>query len=177
MKKELENQVFDEKNEFIKNVEDMYESIKNNSEKSYIEESVFVNEFLPYLVKGKDEKGITHLWMEIAGGPFNEVDIVKGGKHIGTVPPLMIMPELIKSTNSLPMNEISHTFAQKNSRLKSEADNYSAGLAAEIDKRVDVIENGLNEKWKELGIKYNVLTEETDKDHNSSGVDTDVFEY
>lgn len=57
-------------------------------------EDIFVNYFLPYFVHREagypNEEKIVQDWISVAGGPYNEVDIIDTvGKPIFTVPSLM----------------------------------------------------------------------------------------
>lgn len=57
-------------------------------------EDIFVNYFLPYFTNREagypNEEKLVNDWISVAGGPYNEVDILDGvGKPIFTVPSLM----------------------------------------------------------------------------------------
>lgn len=73
-------------------------------------EDIFVNYFLPYFVNRQsgypNEEKIVSDWISVAGGPYNEVDILDaGGKPIFTVPSLM------NTTSFNPQNESAIKYA------------------------------------------------------------------
>lgn len=54
-----------------------------------IQESVFVNKYLPYFSGKAGKDGAIAVWLDVAGSPYAEVHVCNGTQLLFTVPPLL----------------------------------------------------------------------------------------
>lgn len=177
MDKESANKEFGrvmKKNEFV---DELYENTVGHEdvEHARVDKHVFVREFLPHLIDSENNDGVAATWVQIAGSPFNQVDLIENGEVVDIVPPLMIRPELKQDGKVLPMNDIATTYNQKQERLPAEAEAYMGPVANAVGQRVDLEQNGLKTQWgslaKRCGLDVNV--EETGTEDSND----DYFDY
>lgn len=93
MSTDLEREIInDQLQQSLDDINRVFESVVGKQDRRTLDETVFVNEFLPYLSGQKnlsENMEIISYWLQIAGTPFAEVDLVnRAGEKVLTVPGL-----------------------------------------------------------------------------------------
>jgi len=108
---------------------DSYKSIVTDVPKAYLPEQVFVEYFLDFFKAGGHSDISTPLslkWLEISGGPYNEVTIVDNNSNeLYVVPSIYIKPDIDDGKlDSISLNDVSAEFKLREQRLPADANNY-----------------------------------------------------
>jgi len=120
-------------------------------------EYVFVENFLDFFRSGLTEtkgKPLLLKWLELAGGPYNEVDIIdENGNVIFTTPGIYVRPN-IDLTNKFSFNNMNKTYELQANRMKALGENYLAKQFGVIESQIrlpDATKNKL--RWEKI-FKY-----------------------
>lgn len=158
------------------------EPVETNRAK--LPESIFKNMFVEDLIKNKGQGVIGAKFIEYAGGPYNEVDIIDNkGDTIFTCPPIYDRSSTDKKTKQIPFSEIAGTYELKKSRMPSEANKYMNDISSSIKNSVKVEENGNAYRWSVILNKYNDDAESKEDtitesiNINTNKVDDDLIDY
>ena len=147
------------------------EAVKNNINLAYTEivkdntiavipEIVFVEYFLDFFknIHNTSEKTLLLKWLELAGGPYNEVNVIDGeGKVIYTVPSVYIKPKIDENMNDVNFNNMASKYVMKTNRIKTEGVNYLKNELKDIDNMIKVDEKEMLEatnRWKAIFKRY-----------------------
>ncbi len=136
---------------------------EENVRKAKLPEKVFEEFFLPNLNGDDENNGVALMkYVEYAGGPYNEVDIIdKDGSTLFTCPPLYNRSTGENKSN-IPYSEIAGTYELKKARLAAEADNYMHSVAGGINDSITIEESSSEFKWNKIFDRYkeNEITDE-----------------
>jgi len=146
-------------------IKKIHDNIKNSLVNSVIPEMVFIEYFLDffkYPAKHADSPLLSK-WIELSGGPYNEVDVVNAeGKIIYTVPGAYMPPvanfEILSNYN---FANIASNYQMKKKITSAQATNYISTILSTIpDLLRPNVEMYIN-RWASIFARYDV-TKTTD---------------
>ena len=152
-------------------VEDLDNVIDENVK---LNEEAFKNLYLPYIIGQKHNDNFVVKWIELAGSPFKEVDLVDNeGNIVNTLPPLI--KNAINGDDDSSLNNLSGAITEG----KLQEDTY--GKSAILEKTTRTIANHLddlqtNKEWVKALKPYLKDTTKVDTLHSSSIDDEDEIE-
>jgi len=121
-------------------------------------ESVFVEYFLDHFKSGLSDihSALTLKWIELAGSPFNEVDIVNdNGEVIYTVPPLIIRPDINDSVENMNFQNIIATYQLKKNNMAALGTNYINGQLNNVGSGIEAPNKNIyTERWHNIFKRY-----------------------
>lgn len=181
----MENQDMAELKSHIDDLDAVLNS-EENTIKAKLPENVFSNTFLPSIAGETTNNDVMLMkYVEYAGGPYKEVDIVgRDGEVLYTCPPLYNRSENTAKTGNIPYSEIAGTYELKKARLPAEADNYMNNVAGGIKQNVKIEENSNEFKWGKIIDKYKKPEINEDDlivpnlpNTNTDKIDDDIIDY
>ena len=133
-----------------------------------VPETVFKHYFLPFfqdLAKStksedsKQNKNLMSAWIELANGPFNEVDVIDDvkGEKLFTVPSLFIKNAIVlENVKDVPLHDIHHEYDRKKSINPVQADNFINANLAGMPKFIkNPDDNKIDqERWTKIFKRY-----------------------
>jgi hypothetical protein len=139
----------------------LYTELVENVRVNTIPEIVFKEYFLEHLksvINGKVEHSpLTLKWLELAGGPYNEVNVIDSNNNVVfTTPGLFSRPE-VNSDISKQMNypEMAAMYIARSNRLEVDGINY---LSQELSGLKSLVSSNAHSdylKWKLIFDRYN----------------------
>lgn len=134
---------------------------ESKNEKAIMPESVFKTFFLDFFYKfaNHEVESTTLLkWIELAGGPYNEIDIVDNNANVlFTVPPVYVKPVFVKA-DGFNVSELPTTFEQKNSVSPKSANSFLNSKLTEIKSTAVVDGNNVQMVWISIFKRYGLGT-------------------
>lgn len=141
-----------------------------------IPETVFKHYFLPFfqdLAKSKkpedskQNKNLMSAWIELANGPFNEVDVIDDikGDTLFTVPSLFVKNAIVlENIKNVPLGDIHQEYERKNSINPIQADNYINANLAGMPKFIKNPDDNIvdQERWTKIFKRYKVPNKNED---------------
>lgn len=132
-------------NEAKKFIDEAFSELVSAPIKSILPEIVFKEYFFDYFFTLSNDTTSPLLlkWLELSGGPYNEVDILNDkGQVIYTVPGIVSRPTVSNGINNKNFNQIAATYELKSNRLVVEGINYLTnelqGVPANINSSADI---------------------------------------
>lgn len=162
---------------FVEKVDELHGLTCGTEARAKIDEEVFVHEILPHLVNPGSKSAVPAVWIGIAGSPYSEVDLIKDGNVVNTVPPLMARPNIKDTAKNLSMLDIGITYEQKLQRTAAEADNFMVPVTGTLDSNLSFENEELRKRWRKLAEHYSVSVSNDDgsNDDNDIGGDDGFF--
>jgi len=121
-------------------------------------ESVFVEYFLDHFKSGQNDihSALTLKWIELAGSPFNEVDIVDdNGNIIYSVPPIMARPNIDEAVENMDFNNIMATYQLKKNNIAALGANYINTQLNNVGKNIKADNKNIyTERWLSIFNRY-----------------------
>lgn len=155
-----------------------YEQLVEHKDRASIPEQVFVQYFLPYFRNPDSEENresvILNKWLELSGGPYNEVNIINHkGEVLYEVPPVYHNDTVdlnILRENNVDLNYVGKAYDNMTVRSPEMGDSIINEGLGSLPKFVHNINNNLElkDKWKKIFKRY----EEPEEAQASSGVES-----
>ena len=138
--------------------------------KAKMPEVIFKEAFLPTIAGIEKDNGVAMMkYIEYAGGPYREVDIVdKDGNTLYTCPPVYNR-SVNEGNRRLPYSQISSTYELKRARMAIEANNYMHNVSVNIADSVVIEETSSEFIWGKIVDRY---FKPTTTDNNASNTET-----
>lgn len=146
-----------DKEQLKSTIDDLSSALEVDNKKARLPENIFKHSFLPSLNGDIPENDVALAkYVEYAGGPYKEVDIVNNrGEIVYTCPPLYNRSSG-KEGSKIPYNELAGTYELKKARLPSEADNYMNNIAVGISNEISVEKTSNEYRWGKIFDRYTV---------------------
>lgn len=161
----------------------IHEDLKSSVKKEVLPEGVFKEYFLAYFMNPEQHKDSPLLskWLELSGGPYNEVDILDdtSGKVLYTVPSIMVRPNVdFKAMAGYNFGHIASTYFMKKNITEAQATNYLNTALAGIPEHIQVDARRHIAMWATIFERYNNVSnsKKPTVDKNSRAVDLGIFE-
>ena len=133
-----------------------------------IPETVFKHYFLPFfqdLAKSKtpedskQNKNLMSAWIELADGPFNEVDVIDEikGDTLFTVPSLFVKNAIVlENVKDVPFGDITRNYERKSTINPVQANNYINSTLSGMPKFIKNPEDNIvdQERWTKIFKRY-----------------------
>jgi len=151
------NQVTEQKkNEVISQISELYRELVTDISISTIPEKIFVEIFLDYFRSGGQMNTVNPLtikWLELAGGPYNPVNVLDDkGNIVFTTPGIYCKPNT--DTLKVDYGNLVSTFNLKANRIHEEGLNYlTVNLAGTVNK-INVEYDSYLLRWKAIFNRY-----------------------
>lgn len=99
---------------------------------------------------------LTLKWIELAGGPYNKVDVLdSNGKTLFTVPSLFLKPKLDETViKNMNFNSIAGTYEARSNRIHTDGINYLSRELSAIHNSISTINNNEKEVWVGIFARY-----------------------
>ena len=139
-------------------IHELYNDLVVNIPRTIMPEAVFIEYFLDLFMKG-DNGGnelLMYKWVELAGGPYNEVNIVdQKGNVIYSTPGAMLQLNIPAETlQKYSFVDIAAMYAMKQRITSAQATNYLNGALASIPKEVIGDVKIYIQRWSEIFKRY-----------------------
>ena len=123
--------------------------------KAKMPEVIFKEAFLPTIAGIEKDNGVAMMkYIEYAGGPYREVDIVdKDGNTLYTCPPVYNR-SVNDGNRRLPYSQIASTYELKRARMAIEGTNYLHNVSVNISDSVVIEETSSEYVWGKIVNKY-----------------------
>lgn len=171
------------------NIDDLDKALEQDSfmVKAKLPEQLFKEVFLP-AITGVDKNGGVAVmkYIEYAGGPYREVDVVdKNGKTLFTCPPMYNRSDT-KNNNNIPYSQIASTYELKKARMANEANRYMQDVAGGISRNIVIEESSSEFKWNKIVERYTLPSNqeqsisdniESVANDNENKIDDDMINY
>lgn len=157
---------------------DLVESITN----PVLPEDVFIEYFLDYFRSPQeyDSPVLLYKWMELAGGPFGEVDIIDpDGVVLYTVPSIYSTPDIDRSSmDKYRFDEISSKYAMVNKITSAKAADYLRTALSGISDNMSSDTKSHAMKWNAVLDRYSNKDgdESVSENTNKPSVDLGIFD-
>lgn len=166
MSQDLANSKRDQINEMVNDILERYEEVKEAN--TTIPENVFKHYFLPFFkdlaksVKPEDSKQNKNLmsaWINLANGPFNEVDVIDDvkGETLFTVPSLFVKNAVVlENVKDFNFSEVGSAYKMKASVNPFQAENYVNSALAAVPKFIKDPKANVTdeERWIKIFKRY-----------------------
>lgn len=129
----------------------------DNVRKATLPEKVLKDFFIPGFLDTDNKDNVAVMkFIEYAGSPYSEVDIInERGEVIFTCPPMMNNSKSDTGKN-IPYSELAGTYELKKARMIQEADQYMSGVAGGIASTVEIAKDNSTFTWNKIIEKYTV---------------------
>lgn len=121
---------------------------------------IFGEYFLDFFKHGgfmDTEAPLTLKWLELAGGPYSEVDIVDSNNNIViTAPGIFCRPEIDLNVSNLNYNSLMDEYNLRSNRLHSDGINYANANLSGISKGIKTKHDEFNFRWEAVFKRYDV---------------------
>lgn len=141
-----------------------YEQLVEHKDRASIPEQVFVQYFLPYFrnpdAEENKESVILNKWLELSGGPYNEVNIINPkGEVLYEVPPIYHNDTVdlnILKENNVDLNYVGKAYDNMAVRYPEMGNNIINEGLGSLPKFIHNINNNLElkDKWKKIFKRY-----------------------
>lgn len=177
MSEELQNTNDQRIDSLVSTICSLSDDLNNNKPKAAIPEVVFVQHFLPYFqdfARNKETQNDSLLckWLELANGPYNEVDVVgANGETLFTVPSIYI--KNVAAIDNVKKFDFTNTVTNYNRKLNNnpvDAENYINSQMGSVPKFIHDANGNKQEqqRWIEIFKRYNKPKNEEKKDSKSN---------
>ena len=142
--------------------------------KAKMPEVIFKEAFLPTIAGKEIDNGVAIMkYIEYAGGPYREVDIIdRDGNTLFTCPP--IYNRSINDVNKrMPYSQIAGTYELKKARLAMEANNYMENVAVGIANTITIEETSSEFKWGKIVDRY--YKQEDTKESSNNEINRNII--
>lgn len=167
MSKDLANSKRDQINEMVTDILERFEDVKESN--TTIPETVFKHYFLPFfkdLAKSnkpedsKQNKNLMSAWINLANGPFNEVDVIDDvkGDTLFTVPSLFVKNAIVlENVKDFNFTEVGNAYKTKASVNPFQAENYVNSALAAVPKFIKDPKTNITDeqRWINIFKRYN----------------------
>jgi len=140
-------------------IDGIYKDLVEDAPISSIPEFVFKEYFLEYFRSGgllETDTPLINKWVELAGGPYNEVNVVdKQGNTLYTVPGLYCRPAVGENLSNVNFSNIVSEFNLRSNRIHSDGINFLTGALSGMD-------GGISTEYQEYLIKWNTILSQYD---------------
>lgn len=148
-------------NELRGYITNAFEELVETKVNMIIPEIIFKEHFLNFFYKMTKEETTSPLalkWIELAGGVYNEVDVVnEAGQVIFTVPSLFTRPNVDDSVlGKMSFSNIAHKFQAKLDRTEAEGLNYLNRELSSLPNNVDSDSANDINRWMNIFLRYSV---------------------
>lgn len=165
-------------------IDELDNALKNDEfmQRAKMSESIFKTSFLPTIAGKEKDNGVTIMkYIEYAGGPYREVDIIdRDGNVLYTCPPVYNRSNN-ENNKRLPYSQIAATYELKKARMANEADVYMHNVASGINSTVVIEETSSEFIWNKIVDKYYKDDVKTDnieiKTNNTNTIDDTLINY
>jgi hypothetical protein len=138
-------------------IDELDDALKSDEfmQRAKMSESIFKSAFLPTIAGKEKDTGVTIMkYIEYAGGPYREVDIIdREGNVLYTCPPVYNRSNN-DNNKRLPYSQMAATYELKKARMASEADVYMHNVASGINNSVVIEETSSEFIWNKIIDKY-----------------------
>ena len=148
-------------------IDETYTELVVNKVNNIIPEIVFKEYFLEFfygMTKGDNESTLYLKWIELAGGVYNEVDVVDvNGNVIFSVPSIFSRPEVDSDImTGKNFDKIINTYNLKKARFETEGTNYLlnelSGVNSGVVAGTELTKDGI--RWYNIFNRYGLLNNE-----------------
>lgn len=174
----------------IKEISTIHDELVVKQDKAKMHEMVFTTNFLDFFKSGEVNDGNAVLgakWVEFAGSPEGEVDIINNeGKVIATVPPLISGIDLRNpNIEKINFDVIQKTYRLKADYLTVQGEEYLSNTldaVGEVVKTANMFDGKHSKEWNDLFNKFDkketTVTEDTSKKATKlTSPDDDTMDY
>jgi len=156
---DIANKIVDNNNAEISNlINTIHKDIVGDVVNATIPYEVFGAYFLDHFKYGgvmDGEAPLTLKWLELAGGPYNEVDIVdKNGDIIITTPGMFCRPDINDEMSNINFNNIMDEYNLRSNRLHSDGVNYVKHSLNGVSGNVVSEHEKFNFRWEAVFKRY-----------------------
>lgn len=174
MSKELANSKRDQINEMVNDLLERYNDVKEPN--VTIPETVFKHYFLPFFKDlatsktpedSKQNKNLMSAWINLANGPFNEVDVIDDikGDTLFTVPSLFVKNSLVlENVKDFNFAEVGNVYEKKSAVNPFQAENYVNSALSSVPKFIKDPKTNITdeEKWIKIFKRYSDIKSKND---------------
>ena len=158
----LSNQITKNNNDKIEQfTNELYEDLVVALPVANLTEIVFKEYFLDFFKTGQhnnNDAPLTLKWLEVSGGPFNEVNIVDNfGTVIFTTPGMYVRPNVSASLAGTDLNAIAVNYNLKSNRLRNEGLNYLESEIGALNNDIDVVNTEHGIRWQNIFRRYELI--------------------
>lgn len=119
---------------------------------------VFKEYFLEFFKQGghmDSEAPLTLKWLELAGGPYNEVDIVDGnGAIVITTPGMYCRPDIDPNVFNINYGDMMDEFNMRSNRLHADGINFAAKSLNGVSDGITTKHDEFNFRWDSVFKRY-----------------------
>lgn len=157
--KDISDQMTDNKNAAISSmINDIHKDIVGGIVNNTIPYEVFGAYFLDHFKQGgvmDNEAPLTLKWLELSGGPYNEVDIVdNNGNLIITTPGMFCRPDINSGISNINFSGMMDEYNLRANRLHSDGVNYANNSLNGVSDGVDTKHDEFNFRWETVFKRY-----------------------
>ena len=139
----------------------------------------FLDNFKLIAAGGEVDNAVTLSWIDIAGGPYAEVDIIDdAGNILFRVPPITAKPKVDnKRMKGTSYSKMATRFQEESNRLQAAGDRFLAGALNGIEQFVTQDSSDYALRWANIFKRY-APNQQPQGNQNTSGLDDNLeFEY
>jgi hypothetical protein len=180
----IENQVTSVREMLIREMDKsktiIFDGLLNNSMVNNIPESLFVNYFLPCFVGKVNNPNWVMEWISIAGSPMVEVGILKDNSTeiLYYVPSILNTNNVLLHKQSGDIGDIFSRYDQINNNIPMQGLNFL--VEALNSKNIELLSkinfSEVNQRWINIFQRYNIVSQLSLNQPNSSSDSGDYFE-
>jgi len=157
--------------ETSRSIKKIHDSIKGSVVNSILPENIFIEYFLDffrYPDKHKDSPLLSK-WIELSGGPYNEVSIVDAdGIKLYDVPGAYMPPAPdFKKLSSYNFSNIASQYQMKKAITVTHATNYISSILSTVPELLRPNVNKYINRWVSIFARYDIATPDSSKKINT----------
>ena len=160
-------------------IKQISKELKESIANAVLPEKVFVEYFLDYF-KDREKYADTPLlskWVELAGGPYREVDIIDDNRNVlYTAPGAMMAPMVdYENLNNIDFSRIASNYNMKKNITAVQGTNYLNGILSMVPNNIHTDVNKYINRWIAIFNRYDKPTKATTSKRVTKP-DTDIFD-
>ena len=139
----------------------------------------YLDNFRNIAITGDIDNSVTLAWINFAGGPYAEVDIIDdAGNILFRVPPITAKPKVDnKRMKGTSYSKMATRFQEESNRLQAAGDRFLAGALNGIEQFVTQDSSDYALRWANIFKRY-APNQQPQGNQNTSGLDDNLeFEY
>lgn len=146
----------------MKEIDKIYQDVVIDVEKAKMPEYIFKEEFLSYLQNGDEDQGVLSRYIQFAGGPFREVDLIDDTGNV-----IMTLPPIYRHPGGTVLQNIN--FEQLASTYILKRDQFAPAGRAYMDKATNVITESIEyndsylDRWQNIFEYYAMRNQDKNK--------------
>jgi len=155
----IAQQMRDNKNAAISSlIDDIHKDMIDNVQNATIPYDVFGAYFLDHFKYGgvmDNEAPLTLKWLELAGGPYGEVDIVdNNGNIIITTPGMFCRPDIDDNVSGVDYSNLVSEYNLRANRLHADGVNYANTNLSGVGDGIKTKHDEFNFRWEAVFNRY-----------------------